>query len=364
MDFLARTSKPFFRTAKAPPSIAAARSITMLLVCQHLPQAGQRRYIPTASGNTASLVAGSSARSLRLQRFLCNRMACWRASDVRVWVAERAAGKAGLPKGRCGFGEFLLVPQPKVESRARERRQQLSLGLRRPVQLLRRYARRHECRKHAHVASCASPNCRVGRSGLLTHQRGAMMRWSILPRGEPMNLGRYTKIFGGARALAAAAGWVAISACGASADVAASGSFVATKDCPAFQSFRKGTNPGGVKIETGHSYPLLAKNASNVTHYRIRIDGASPPERWVSVDCGSYTMRERTTAARIALPSAIAPLGSIGRRRFYLSAGSLPSARDTLTSANVEVRPPVALMPPTSRYMASGLNHAGNNIAT
>ena len=104
-----------------------------------------------------------------------------------------------------------------------------------------------------------------------------------------MNLAWYTKIFGGARALAAAAGWVAISACGASADVAASGSFVATKDCPAFQSFRKGTNPGGVKIEIGHSYPLLAKNASNVTHYRIRIDGASPPERWVSVDCGSYT---------------------------------------------------------------------------
>ena len=111
----------------------------------------------------------------------------------------------------------------------------------------------------------------------------------LQPRGEPMNLGRYTKILGGARALAAAAGWVAISACGASADVAASGSFVATKGCPAFQSFRKGINPGGVKIEIGHSYPLLAKNASNVTHYRIRIDGASPPERWVSVDCGRYT---------------------------------------------------------------------------
>ena len=103
-----------------------------------------------------------------------------------------------------------------------------------------------------------------------------------------MNLTRYTKIPGGARALAVAAGWVGLSACGALADAAASGSFVATKDCPAFQSFRKGTNPGSVKIETGHSYPLLAKNASNPTHYRIRIDGASPPERWVGVDCGSY----------------------------------------------------------------------------
>ena len=104
-----------------------------------------------------------------------------------------------------------------------------------------------------------------------------------------MNLGRYTKILRGARALVAAAGWVALSAWGALADVAASGSFVATKDCPAFQSFRKGTNPGGVIIETGRAYPLLAKNASNATHYRIRIDGAFPPERWVSVNCGSYT---------------------------------------------------------------------------
>ena len=69
-----------------------------------------------------------------------------------------------------------------------------------------------------------------------------------------MNLARYTKILGGARALAAAAGWIALSAWGASADVAASGSFVAIKDCPAFQSFRKGTNPGGVKIEMGQSY--------------------------------------------------------------------------------------------------------------
>jgi ribonuclease T2 len=72
------------------------------------------------------------------------------------------------------------------------------------------------------------------------------------------------------------------------AEVPLSGSFLATKECPAFQSFRKGTNPGGVKIESGHSYPLLAKNAPNATHYRVRIESASPPERWVSADCGIY----------------------------------------------------------------------------
>jgi ribonuclease T2 len=84
----------------------------------------------------------------------------------------------------------------------------------------------------------------------------------------------------------AAAGWVAASAHGALADVAMSGSFFATEDCPAFQSFRQETNPGGVKIEAGHSYPLLAKNAPNETHYRVRVEGAAPPERWVSADCG------------------------------------------------------------------------------
>ena len=86
----------------------------------------------------------------------------------------------------------------------------------------------------------------------------------------------------------AAAGWLAASAHGASADVAMSGSFLATKDCPAFQSFRKATNPGDIKIVAGHSYRLLAKNAPQPSHYRVRIEGAEPAERWVSVDCGSY----------------------------------------------------------------------------
>ena len=85
----------------------------------------------------------------------------------------------------------------------------------------------------------------------------------------------------------AAAGWLAAST-GALADVAMSGSFLATKDCPAFQSFRKATNPGDIKIVPGHSYPLLAKNAPEPSHYRVRIEGAQPPERWVSVDCGSH----------------------------------------------------------------------------
>jgi ribonuclease T2 len=87
--------------------------------------------------------------------------------------------------------------------------------------------------------------------------------------------------------LSLAAGFITASIHGSSADVTLNGSFLATKECPAFQSFRKGTNPGEVKVEAGHSYPLLAKNAPNATHYRVRIESAAPPERWISADCGT-----------------------------------------------------------------------------
>lgn len=73
----------------------------------------------------------------------------------------------------------------------------------------------------------------------------------------------------------------------AAADVALSGSFAATQSCPALQSIRRGTNPGSVRLQPGRAYPLLAKNRDDATHYRLRIDGAEPAERWVEVGCGS-----------------------------------------------------------------------------
>ncbi|MGC1178917.1 MAG: ribonuclease T2 [Methyloceanibacter sp.] len=121
---------------------------------------------------------------------------------------------------------------------------------------------------------------------------------------------QYTIILRTVWAMVAAAGWLAASACGASADVAVRGLFLATKECPAFQSFRKATNPGGVKIEAGHSYPLLAKNAPEPSHYRVRVEGAAPPERWVSVDCGSY----KDEGASDGLQTPRAGSGSSGGR--------------------------------------------------
>ncbi len=65
-----------------------------------------------------------------------------------------------------------------------------------------------------------------------------------------------------------------------------SGSLVATQACPAYQSIRDHTNPGGVTIEPGRSYPITGKNKEEATFYQIVIDGASPGQRWVEVACG------------------------------------------------------------------------------
>jgi ribonuclease T2 len=73
----------------------------------------------------------------------------------------------------------------------------------------------------------------------------------------------------------------------ARADEPMHGSFTARQTCPALQSIRKQTNPGDITVEPGHTYPLMAKNKSDATHYRVVVDSAEPPQRWVAVDCGT-----------------------------------------------------------------------------
>ena len=73
----------------------------------------------------------------------------------------------------------------------------------------------------------------------------------------------------------------------AAAQVAMQGSFNATKACPALQSIKKDTNPGGVSIEAGKSYKLLGKNKDQASHYWIEVPDATPLQRWVALDCGT-----------------------------------------------------------------------------
>jgi len=121
-------------------------------------------------------------------------------------------------------------------------------------------------------------------------------------------------------AFSAAIGLIGASTHPSWADVPLKGSFLATKECPAFQSFRKATNPGEVKIEFGLSYPLLAKNAPNATHYRVRIESASPPERWVSADCGNP--KEENDGSQG--PEAAGGRSTEKQTRFVLSLGWEP----------------------------------------
>ncbi len=64
--------------------------------------------------------------------------------------------------------------------------------------------------------------------------------------------------------------------------------FEIQQSCPAFQSFRKGTNPGNVIVKEGKSYSIIQKSKKG-THYRVRIEGIETQERWIESRCGIKT---------------------------------------------------------------------------
>ncbi len=64
--------------------------------------------------------------------------------------------------------------------------------------------------------------------------------------------------------------------------------FEIQKSCPAFQSFRKKTNPGNVFVKEGNSYSVIQKSKKG-THYRVRIEGIERQERWIESRCGIKT---------------------------------------------------------------------------
>ena len=98
----------------------------------------------------------------------------------------------------------------------------------------------------------------------------------------------------------------------AHADVAMTGTFTATQTCPAYQSFRKSTDPGDVKIEQNKTYALIAKNKPDATHYRIVVEGAEPKERWVSSSCGRIDPTDRSAGGASPVPGGCSPCS--GRR--------------------------------------------------
>jgi len=70
------------------------------------------------------------------------------------------------------------------------------------------------------------------------------------------------------------------------AEVRMQGDFAAEQECEAVVSIRKKTNPGKIRLTPYRVYTVLAANAEPATHYRLRVPGARPRERWVAADCG------------------------------------------------------------------------------
>jgi len=69
------------------------------------------------------------------------------------------------------------------------------------------------------------------------------------------------------------------------------GWFIALKQCEAYQSKNKLTNPGDIFIEDHVAYDMKGINKEGGDWYHISIPGAPVTEaRWVSLDCGVYVV--------------------------------------------------------------------------
>lgn len=67
---------------------------------------------------------------------------------------------------------------------------------------------------------------------------------------------------------------------------ATQGTFEVTSRCEAYQSFRKGTNPGALAVQPGESYGILEVNKERYDWVRLRV---SNDLRWVSATCGTVS---------------------------------------------------------------------------
>lgn len=77
---------------------------------------------------------------------------------------------------------------------------------------------------------------------------------------------------------------------GVQASVPLGGTLQADKDCEAFVSKKKKSNPDHVKLEPGDSYVIFEANRVDAPEwFRVRVADATPPERWVEASCGRLT---------------------------------------------------------------------------
>jgi len=71
-----------------------------------------------------------------------------------------------------------------------------------------------------------------------------------------------------------------------------SGTITATQTCEAYVSKNKRTNPDHIKLVVNQEYSVFEANKSNNPDwFRIRVDNANPPERWIAKYCGTVDIQ-------------------------------------------------------------------------
>jgi len=101
----------------------------------------------------------------------------------------------------------------------------------------------------------------------------------------------------------------------------ASGSFVAERSCEAYQSFRKQTNPGNLRVAPGTAYALREVNGKDRRWVRIDIPGTNEP-RWVAADCGAMKDVKVAPSARLGAPNEASACNVAGQHDSYVLAMS------------------------------------------
>lgn len=85
---------------------------------------------------------------------------------------------------------------------------------------------------------------------------------------------------------------ISLSSLSAFASIRSSGGFTAKESCPAYQSFRKQTNPDNTQLIVGKQYQVKAINKTNYDWVQILIPNASPASRWVNKTCGQTQLTQ------------------------------------------------------------------------
>jgi len=83
------------------------------------------------------------------------------------------------------------------------------------------------------------------------------------------------------------------------AQIPTTGTFTATRICAATRGIN-GANPGNIQVTKGQRYEVVGFNSQERRFILIKVPGANPERRWVSISCGTFS-------ETIASPPSVPP---------------------------------------------------------